>query len=97
VNFQQRIAGPQPVLVSFGAAWCEPCQWLEPILADVERMLDGRLAIFKVDIDLEPELKDAYHIRSVPTLLLFRDGDVRWRYQGFDTAVRMKEQIQAHL
>jgi len=85
------------VLVSFGATWCEPCQWLEPILADVERMLGGRLSVFKVDIDEEPVLKEAYHIRSVPTLLLFRDGEVRWRYQGFDTATRMKEMIQAHL
>ena len=97
MEFQKLISGPKPVLVSFGATWCEPCSWLEPILDEVEKSLDGKLVVEKIDIDREPALSAEYHIRSVPTLMLFREGELRWRYQGFDTAPRMKKIILEHL
>jgi thioredoxin 1 len=97
MNFHQLINGPRPVLVSFGAAWCEPCKWLEPILDEIQKSLEGRLDIEKIDIDDEPKLKAEYHIMSVPTLLLFSDGKIRWRYQGFDTVPNMRRIILEHL
>ena len=97
MKFKELVAGNIPLLVSFGAEWCEPCKWLEPILSDLEESLDGKLSIHKIDVDREPDLKNEYHIRSVPTLLLFKDGIVRWRYQGFDTAAKMKKIILGHL
>ena len=97
MELKSLISGSQPVLIRFGAEWCEPCKWLDPILEDVEKSLSGKIAVHKVDVDQEPALKDEYHIFSVPTLLLFKDGSLLWRYQGFDTAAKMKKIIQEHL
>jgi thioredoxin 1 len=97
MDFNKIISGKQPALVSFGAEWCEPCKWLEPILKEIEDAFAGELTVHKIDIDKEPALKETYHIRSVPTLLLFKDNDIRWRYQGFDTAPKMKKIIREKL
>ena len=97
MNFTELISAGKPALVSFGAEWCEPCKWLEPILAEVEQSLDGKISVHKIDVDEHPELKKLYHIRSVPTLLLFKKGDVKWRYQGFDTPAVMRKIILEHL
>jgi len=85
------------VLISFGARWCEPCKWLEPILGEIAEAFTGKLSVHKIDVDEEPGLKNEYSIFSVPTLLLFKEGKVLWRYQGFDTAPRMKKIILEHL
>ena len=97
MQFESLIAGEKPVLISFGATWCAPCQWLEPILQSLSQELEGKIDIHKIDIDQEPELSKTWHIRSVPTLILFRNGNPVWRYQGFDTAPRMKQIILDHL
>lgn len=97
MNFNDILAGKKPALVSFGAAWCAPCQWLEPILDALSKELEGKISIHKIDIDAEPELSRDWHIRSVPTLILFRNGHAVWRYQGFDTAAKMKQTILDHL
>ena len=97
MNFDKLIAGPHPVLVSFGAAWCAPCTWLEPILEKLGSELEGKIRIAKIDIDSEPDLSLAWHIRSVPTLILFREGQPAWRYQGFDTTEKMKAIILSHI
>src|SRR4030095_5013183 len=89
MNFDEIISGDRPVLISFGAEWCAPCQWLDPILETLAKELSGKVAFQKIDIDREPALSNAWHIRSVPTLLLFRNGNPVWRYQGFDTAAKM--------
>jgi len=97
MDFRNIISGSHPVLVSFGAGWCEPCKWLEPILAELADAFKGKLSVHKIDVDDEPGIKKEYHIFSVPTLLLFKDGNLLWRYQGFDTAPRMKKIILEHL
>lgn len=91
------LASSHPVLVSFGAEWCEPCKWLEPILEELKQQLGDKVNFHKIDVDQHPELATHYHIRSVPTLLLFIDGHIKWRYQGFDTPAAMKKIILEHL
>ena len=97
MDFRKMISGSHPVLISFGATWCEPCKWLEPILAEIEGSFTGKLSVHKIDVDQEPALKNEYQIFSVPTLLLFKNGILLWRYQGFDTAPKMKKIILEHL
>ncbi len=63
-----------PVLVDFYASWCPPCHYLGPVLAEMAKHYQGRFLLAKVDVDAEPSLSQTYKIKSMPTVLLFRDG-----------------------
>lgn len=81
-KFNDLINGEQPVLVDFFAEWCGPCKTMAPILKDVSSKLNGKARIIKVDIDKNQEAAQKYNIRSVPTLLLFQGGQIKWQQSG---------------
>ncbi|MBK7966890.1 MAG: thioredoxin fold domain-containing protein [Bacteroidetes bacterium] len=82
-DFLKSLPTGKPVLVDFYATWCEPCKYLEEILVDLEVRLGGKAEIIKLDVDEQKELAQAYGIRSVPTLMIFKDGELKWRMAGF--------------
>src|SRR5688572_11937961 len=71
-----------PVLVDFYAAWCPPCHYLGPVLAEMARRYQGKFLLAKVDVDAEPSLSEAYRVTSMPTVLLFRGGRSVARFEG---------------
>ncbi len=71
-----------PVLVDFYATWCPPCQYLGPVLAETAKHYEGRFLLAKVDVDAEPALSERYQIKSMPTVMLFRDGNVVAQFVG---------------
>ncbi|QDH13694.1 thioredoxin [Formicincola oecophyllae] len=71
-----------PVVVDFWAPWCGPCKMLGPILEDVAKEMQGRLKVVKVDIDQSPELASRFGIRSIPTLILFKNGEAVAQQMG---------------
>ena len=76
-TFQQDvIASDKPVLVDFTATWCGPCRMIAPIVEELATELSGKAVIGKVDVDENPETSMNYGIRSVPTLLIFKGGQV---------------------
>ena len=92
-DFQDMVVAKSvhvPILVDFWAAWCGPCQSLAPVLEQVAAAYAGRLLIAKVDADAEPELAARYGVRSLPTLMLFADGEAKAQTMGAqpETAIR---------
>lgn len=84
--FQQLIQSGKPVLVDFTATWCGPCKMMAPVLEQVKKTLGDKLTIIKIDIDKSPQTANSFQIQGVPTLLLFREGDIKWRQSGVQSA-----------
>ena len=97
-RFQELITSGQPVLVDVHAEWCGPCKAMAPIVQEVARRMSGRARVLKVDVDRNPALAQQFGIRGVPTLRLFKDGQVVWRQSGVvpaDQLVAIMEQYTA--
>lgn len=96
-SFDELIKADKPVLVDFSAEWCGPCKMMPPILKQLKDMLGDNITILKVDIDKNPTVANVYHVQSVPTLILFKSGQAKWRQSGVMQATQLKAVIQPHL
>lgn len=81
-SFKEILNSEEVVLVDFFGTWCGPCQALMPILKDVKEELGDSIKIVKIDIDKNQELATKYQVRSVPTMILFKEGVPKWRQSG---------------
>ena len=81
-TFSELINSETPVLIDFYAEWCGPCKVLAPILKEIASEVDGKARIIKVDIDKNPSVADKYGIQAVPTLMIFKNGEIKWRQAG---------------
>lgn len=88
-SFKSIIEGNEPVLVDFHATWCGSCQAQAPILKDLAPEIKGKARIIKIDVDKNQALAQQYQVRGVPTLVLFKGGEVMWRHSG----VASKQQL----
>jgi thioredoxin 1 len=86
----------QLVLVDFWAEWCEPCRALSPVLGDVARELQGQIKIVTLDVDSNPSTADAFGVKSIPTLILFKNGKPAERIVGLRTAQELVQTLRAH-
>jgi thioredoxin 1 len=97
-EFQKKVLEADGlVLVDFGAEWCGPCKALEPIVADIGRELAGKVAVFSMDVDQDPETAATYGVRGVPTVLLFRGGQAVERLVGLRPKAQLLSAIQKEM
>ena len=75
-NFKEVLASNAVVVVKFGAAWCGPCKSLQPVIEKIAAAYEGRAVLGEVDIEESPETTEEFAIRSVPTLLFFKNGEL---------------------
>ena len=92
-SFSELNKGDKPTFVDFSAEWCGPCKMMAPILSELKSEVGDMVRIIKIDVDRNPQTAMAYQIQSVPTLMLFKDGNVVWRQSGVLPTEQLKRAI----
>jgi len=96
-SFSDLIKGDTPVLVDFFAEWCGPCKMMPPILQEVKQALKKQVHIIKIDVDKNQAAAARYRVSGVPTLIIFKGGQVVWRQSGVIPSNQLIEVINSHI
>jgi len=96
-NFNEVINSEQPVLVDFWAEWCGPCKMIAPVVDELATDYDGKAVVGKVDVDSNPEVAGKFGIRSIPTLLVFKNGEIVDKQVGAVNKSVLSQKLDAQL
>ena len=96
-KFNSIINSKKPVLVDFFAEWCAPCKQVTPILKSVKGTFKEDVRIIKVNVDNNPVIATKYQIRNIPTLILFKEGEIKWKGTGVRPATEIATVVRQHI
>jgi len=96
-NFMDIINGDKPVLVDFFATWCGPCKAMSPVIDELASELGGEARVLKVDVDKNRAVAAHYGVQAVPTLIIFRRGEIVWRHPGAMDKSSLLQQVRSFI
>ena len=96
-KFKELISQDKPVLEDFFAEWCGPCKMQTPILQDLKKKIGDSASIIKIDVDKNQAVAAQFGIRSVPTLMIFKNGEVKWKESGVFQADQLEKLIRQNI
>ncbi|TAH21371.1 MAG: thioredoxin [Cytophagales bacterium] len=96
-TFDEIIASDKPVLIDFWAEWCGPCRMVGPVVEELAADYDGKAVVAKVDVDSNPEISVKYGIRSIPTLMFFKNGQMVDKIIGATTKNVLAKKLEAQM
>ena len=95
-NFTDLVKSETPTLVDFYADWCGPCKMMKPILEELKSEVGDKAKIIKIDVDKNPVIANLFQVKGVPTLALFKNGELKWKQAGVVQAEYLKRVIDQY-
>jgi thioredoxin 1 len=97
-DFQDEVLKASlPVLVDFTADWCQPCKMIDPIVKQLAQEWQGKVKVVKLDADMNPNLMMQYGVLGIPTLMLFKSGEIKERMVGYQAKDKLAAKVSAHV
>ncbi|KXK16027.1 MAG: thioredoxin [Chloroflexi bacterium OLB14] len=97
-DFQQEVLSANlPVLVDFTADWCQPCKMIAPIVEQLANQWNGKVKVVKLDADQNPNVMMQYGVMGIPTLMLFKGGEIKERLTGYQSKDKLEAKLQSYL
>lgn len=96
-SFQEIINTDKPVLIDFYAEWCGPCKQMPPILKALKDNMGDEIRIFKVNVDQHNDIAAHFQVTSIPTLMIFKNGNLLWRESGIKTSKQLQQLLEQHV
>ena len=95
-SLKELINSEKPLIVDFFAEWCGPCKMQTPILKETKDKLGDQVRIIKIDVDKNPLVAQQFQVQGVPTIILFKKGEIKWRRSGVVPANTLIQLVQQH-
>ena len=96
-NFNNLIAGNTPVLVDFYTDWCAPCKMMTPVLHEVKKQTGDQLKIIKINVDENHSIAGKYQVRSIPSVMLFKNGEMKWSGVGVMQSNQLLQVVRQYI